>query len=86
MTDEEMLSKLTNIIYACMPELRGTKLYPDTVINRDLGVDSMNFVMIICKIEAQFNIRVPDEEWQRLSTVQDVMNEIRSLQASGVQE
>lgn len=82
MTDEEMLARLTDIVYACMPELRGTPVYRDTVINRDLGVDSMNFVMIICKIESQFNIRVPDEEWQALSTVQDVMDEIRRLQAA----
>ena len=61
-----------------MPETES--ITPDTVINRDLGADSMSFIMLMTKIEAKFNVRVPEETWKELSTVQDVMDAIRRAQ------
>ena len=40
----------------------------------------MSFVMLMTKIEARFNVRIPDEKWKNLSTVQDVIDAIREAQ------
>lgn len=80
MTDKEMLDELLKIIHVCLPETETESVTPETVINRDLGADSMSFVMLMTKIEARFNVRIPDEKWKNLSTVQDVIDAIREAQ------
>ena len=80
MSDEEMLQELLKIIRVCLPETETEKVTMDTVINRDLGADSMSFVMLMTKIEARFNIRVPEDTWKNLATVQDVIDAIRKAQ------
>lgn len=78
-TDDEIFDKLKDILAICCPDLDLSKMTKDSVINRDLGVDSMNFVMIMAKVESTFGIRVPDEEWDRLSTAQDVIDKVQEL-------
>lgn len=77
MKEQEIFDKLLEIIHISMPGSEKESISMDTVINRDLGVDSMNFVLIVCKIEAAFDIRIPDKVWPKLSTVRDVVNEIQ---------
>ncbi len=81
MSEQEIFDKLKEIIAVCMPELNIDEITMDSVINRDLGVDSMNFVLIVCKIEAAFDIRIPDRVWPKLSSVRDVVAQIQSLSA-----
>ena len=69
----EILEKAIEIIYESAPELEGVKLTEDTVINTDTGVDSMGFNLIICRLEAEFNVRIPTRQWQKLSTLGDVI-------------
>lgn len=78
-TDDEIFAKLKEILKICMPGIDVSKITPSSVINRDLGVDSMNFIMIMAKVEAAFGITVPDELWSRLSTAQDVIDEVKKL-------
>ena len=80
MTDQEMLDELLKIIHVVLPETETESVTMDTVINRDLGADSMSFVMLMTKIEARFNVRIPEDKWKDLSTVQDVINAIREAQ------
>lgn len=75
-----MIAKIKECVVAAQPELADIRLEKDTVINKELGLDSMNFILIICKIEAAFGISIPDEDMMKLSTVQDVMDEIRKCQ------
>lgn len=82
MSEQEIFNKLLEIIQICMPELKSEDVTMDSVINRDLGVDSMNFVLIVCKIEAAFDIRIADRVWPKLSTVRDVVQEIQRLQGA----
>lgn len=81
-TDQEIMNKLGEILQVCLPEVPLETLTPDTVINRDLGVDSMNFVMIMVKVESAFDIRTNDDDWTNLSTVQDVVDLIKQYLAA----
>ena len=76
MTREEILQKTVKIIYDCVPELEGAPLKEDTVVNTDMGMDSMNFILVICKLEAEFDVRIPNRQWSRLSTLGEVIDAI----------
>lgn len=79
MTDNEIFDKLVDIIHETMPKTVNEEINPSTVINRDIGIDSMNFILVVCKIEVAFGIEIPDEKWMNLSTMQDIIDMIKEL-------
>jgi acyl carrier protein len=76
MTREEVLDKIRKVIYDCVPEMVTEELKEDTVINTETAIDSMGFILVICKLEAMFNVRIPERQWQKLSTLGDVADAI----------
>ncbi len=77
MTRTEVLDKIRTVIRDCFPDMTDMQLEEDTVINTDTGIDSMGFVLIICKLEALFDVRIPERQWQKLSTLGDVADAIQ---------
>ncbi|MBQ1317875.1 MAG: acyl carrier protein [Lachnospiraceae bacterium] len=73
---EEIIERIREVIYECAPELEGTPLEEDTVINTDTGIDSMGFTLIICRLEAAFDVRIPNRQWTKLQTLGDVADAI----------
>ena len=49
----------------------------------DLGADSLDIVELVMAMEEEFNIEIPDEEAEKLKTVQDVFNYIDTKQNLG---
>ena len=76
MTRQEILERTKKIIYDTVPELQGVELKEDTVVNTDMGMDSMNFILVICKLEAVFDVRIPNRQWNKLSTLGEVIDAI----------
>ena len=76
MTREEVLDKIRKVIYDCVPEMVTEELKEDTVINTETAIDSMGVILVICKLEAMFNVRIPERQWQKLSTLGDVADAI----------
>ena len=76
MSREEVLEKTKGVIFDCFPDLKNQELTEDTVINTDTGIDSMGFVLVICKLEALFDIRIPERQWKKLQTLGDVVDAI----------
>jgi acyl carrier protein len=76
MTRQEILEKTKGVIYDCFPDMRDVELREDTVINTETAIDSMGFVLIICKLEALFDVRVPERQWKKLATLGDVVDAI----------
>lgn len=76
MNREEVLEKTIKVIRDCSPELGDMELSEDSVVNTDMAIDSMGFILIICRLEALFDIRIPERQWQRLSTLGDVVDAI----------
>jgi len=78
MNRSEIIEKIKGVIADCFPEMEGMEITEDTVINTDTGIDSMGFVLIICKLEALFDIRIPERQWKKLATMRDVANAIET--------
>ena len=76
MTREEVIEKIRQVIRDCVPEMAPVELKEDTVINTETAIDSMGFILVICKLEAMFDVRIPERQWQKLSTVGDVADAI----------
>ena len=76
MTREEVLEQIRKVVNDCVPEMVNEELTEDTVINTETAVDSMGFILVICKLEAMFDVRIPERQWQKLSTMGDVADAI----------
>ena len=76
MSREEVLAKTKGVIFDCFPDLKDQELTEDTVINNETAIDSMGFVLIICKLEALFDVRIPERQWKKLQTLGDVVDAI----------
>ncbi len=76
MTREEVLDKIRKVIYDCVPEMVTEELKEDTVINTETAIDSMGFILVICKLEAMFNVKIPERQWAKLATMGDVADAI----------
>ncbi len=76
MTRQEVLDQTVKIIYDCFPDMKDVELREDTVINTETAIDSMGFVLVICKLEALFDVRIPERQWKKLQTLGDVVDAI----------
>lgn len=47
----------------------------------DLGADSLDIVELVMLIEKEFNIEIPDEDAEKISTVEDAVEYIRNHKA-----
>ena len=82
MSEQEIFDELLHIIHVCLPETDTENITMKTVINRDLGADSMSFILLMTKAEAKFNVRVPEDKWKDLATVEDVIKAIQKEMAN----
>ena len=76
MTRQDVLEKTKRIIFDCFPDMEEAGLQEDSVINTETAIDSMGFVLVICKLEAMFDIKIPERQWAKLSTLGDVADAI----------
>ena len=76
MTREEIAEKVRVLIRNNQPGFEDADIQDDTRINTDAGFDSMTFVYIMCKIEAEFDIKIPHRKWDKLVTFGDVIDTI----------
>ena len=76
MTRDEVLQKTKTVIFDCFPEMKDAGLQEDSMINTDTAIDSMGFVLVICKLEALFDVKIPERQWKKLQTLGDVVDAI----------
>ncbi len=76
MTRQDVIQEIKTVIFNCFPDMEDQELTEDTVINTETAIDSMGFVLVICKLEAMFDIKIPERQWAKLSTLGDVADAI----------
>lgn len=77
MTRQEILEKIKSVIFDCFPDMRELDLQEDTVVNTETAIDSMGFILVICRLEAFFGIKIPQRQWNKLSTLGDVADAVQ---------
>ena len=58
----------------------------DTTFYDDLGADSLDFIELIVAIEKEFNIVIPDEQYERFKTVGSVVKYVNEQKQINVTE
>jgi acyl carrier protein len=58
-----------------------TAITDQTHFTRDLGLDSLDTVDLIMQLEAEFGIRIPDEDYEKLTSLQNVLAYLEEEQA-----
>ena len=70
--------KRVNRIISNQLEIDEDKLSENTSLIDDLAVDSIDTVELIIAFEVEFDLEIPDEEAEKLSTVGDVVDYIKN--------
>ncbi len=58
-----------------------SQVTPEASLTADLNADSLDTVELIMEFEKEFGVSIPDEDTQKINTVQDVIDYIEQLQA-----
>ncbi|MBQ9067318.1 MAG: acyl carrier protein [Clostridia bacterium] len=75
-TKAQIAEKVKEIVVTYVPELADTELKNNTTLSVNDGIDSMNILLVITKLEAFYGIEIPDRKWRKLQTFGDVVDAI----------
>ncbi len=54
---------------------------PQASFIEDLGADSLDIVELIMALEEEYDIEIPDEDAEKITTVQDVVSYVQNAQS-----
>ena len=74
---DELIAKVIELISESLG-VAPKEVVPDASFIDDLGADSLDIVEMVMLIEKQFDIEIPDEDAEKISTVQDAIDYIRA--------
>ncbi|MBP3492601.1 MAG: hypothetical protein J6K47_05065 [Clostridia bacterium] len=72
---QEIQEKLTALIKQYVPSLQNEEITGETAINSK-GYESLNYIYIICTLESDYGIKIPDKTWMKLRTVNEVVDTV----------
>lgn len=74
---EEVLKKVTEIITEKLgiPE---SEITADASFVKDLGIDSLDYAELVMEFEQTFDIKIPDNEAERMNTIGSAVEYIKS--------
>ncbi|MEJ6348565.1 acyl carrier protein [Holzapfeliella sp. He02] len=75
MNKEEIFNKIADLI-ADRFEVDKDKISPELNFKTDLDADSIDFVEFVLEMEDAFSSEIPDEEAEKLTTVQQAVDYI----------
>ncbi len=58
-----------------------SRIAPGTDLARDLDVDSLDVVEFVMAVEKEFGVELPDESLEGGTTLQDLVDHVRSVAA-----
>ncbi len=78
MEKEEIFKKLKEIIIDIL-DIKEDKIAHEATFLDDFGADSLDIVEIVMAMEEAFNIEIPDEDVEKISSVKDAVEYIQSV-------
>ncbi len=77
-TKEQIQANLTKLVKQYIPSLQDEEITRDTPINSK-GYESLNYILIICTLESDYGVKIPDKVWMKLDTVGDVVDTVYDM-------
>ena len=81
MSQDDILTKVTKIVAEQLEVEAGDVKAESNFVN-DLGADSLDTVELVMALEEEFDIEIPDEAAEGITTVQEAVNYIQEKTAS----
>jgi acyl carrier protein len=75
---ESIRDKVYEIIQTKL-DVNAEQITPNASFTDDLRADSLDLVELVMDLEEQFNINIPEEEQEKLRTVQDAIDCLEKL-------
>lgn len=82
MTQEEIFSKVKELV-ARQLSIDEKEITREASFIEDLGADSLDTVELIMSLEEEFDIEIPDEEAEKVKSVQQVVDYIHGHLSAG---
>jgi acyl carrier protein len=76
MADQDITAKVKSIITEQL-DVDEDEIKPESTFIDDLGADSLGLVELVLAFEDEFKIEIPDEDTEKIRTVQDAINYIK---------
>ncbi|HEX2788070.1 MAG TPA: acyl carrier protein [Ignavibacteria bacterium] len=76
MTQDEIKDKVTKAIVDKL-NVEESKITPEASFINDLGADSLDTVELVMKFEEEFDIKIPDEDAEKIQTVGNAISYIQ---------
>ncbi|HSC86499.1 MAG TPA: acyl carrier protein [Polyangiaceae bacterium] len=73
MSERDVLAEVKKIIKEQL-DVEEADIKPESSFIDDLGADSLGLVELVLAFEEAFEIDIPDEETEKIRTVQDAVN------------
>jgi acyl carrier protein len=80
MTDEQIFDKVNRIV-AEQLSVEVDKVVPSANFQNDLGADSLDTVELVMALEEEFDIEIPDEAAESITTIQAAVDFIKAKSA-----
>ena len=77
MSDEEVYEKIKKIVSETLG-VEEKEVKPESKLVDDLGVDSIGMLDLLLKFEDEFNISIPDQDAEKITKVQDIINYLKN--------
>jgi acyl carrier protein len=71
-------TKVKKVIAAKIPDIDIEDIVPEASLIEDLGADSLTIVELVMSMEEIFEIEIDEDDAERLLTVQDAIDFIKS--------
>lgn len=78
MSQADTFEKVKKIIIEQLSVDKPEKVIPEASFIDDLGADSLDTVELVMALEEEFDIEIPDEAAEKITTVQAVVDYINS--------
>jgi len=75
---DEQTAAVQDIIIGQLTVAR-EQLHPEARVMGDLGADSLDIMEITMKLEERFNLTIPDEEAEKVETVEELYQAVAAL-------
>jgi acyl carrier protein len=80
MSQADIFAKVKAIVVEQL-SVEAEKVTPESNFSNDLGADSLDTVELVMALEEAFDIEIPDEEAEKIKTVQDAVDYIEKQAA-----
>ncbi len=77
-TVEEIKARARVLLAQDLPDQYREGVSDEDDLSAEGGVDSLGFIQVLTKLEAEFGAHVPDSEWWNIHTLDDLANAIVS--------